>query len=144
MGRAQGLKDSFSSVLGDGRGLRPEQIAASSAPSQWKLGAFPGGKDAPFSSHIKVAIRRMTVLRLWLKNGNEPRTFTSIRRLGQPVYWDTSGLSAVRADMKYLVENGICFREPGRTGIYTVRPITEWPKDHQQQFHAWQKRLDAE
>ena len=133
MGRGQSITDSFAPVFGEIRGIRADQEALSSAPTDEAL-----AKVIPFSPQAAVAKRRMALV-LWLQEHDtgRPRSVWEIKRgLGR------EGPSC-NADVQALMRQGVIgegqVTRKHRIMEYGVLPAEAWTPEHQKAFLSFCK-----
>jgi len=141
MGRAQGAKDVFTSVLGNRRGLQTKQAQFSTAPPAPR----PPRKTAPFAREVSPALRRMHLMH-WFELADLGRP------KGIPYILDSSriydGLHAsakeqqCRNDIAALLKQGLLVKhqEPGQLVAYTAAESKNWSEEHQDRYRRWKAK----
>jgi len=147
MGRGQqraAVTDQFAAIMGNRRGLRPEQVPQSSIPNARE-------PVNPFAQEGVVAERRLELVRWWLHRNNPlidtPMMVKAIS--------DTCGLcerirsecrggpgvqrrlqeSILRGDLIALVKQGVCDVSHKRSrNYYGILPPEKWSQDHQEAY----------
>jgi hypothetical protein len=145
MGRAQGrAADLFSSVFGEVRGLRGDQEGLSTAPGAYRKTVFAHGSD-PADGY-----RRMGLADWMLEAEYSDTLTTDAQNAFRSSGCYESGLpesepevALCHADLEELVQQKICIKRNndvfGGSPLFGIRPLVDWPEEHQKAFSAWCK-----
>ena len=147
MGRGQQgdstVADQFAAVMGNRRGLRPEQVAYSSVPADPKK-----RKTAPFAREQAAAVRRLRLVTWWLDKSNPyaPLQAKQVLRLfgeykdiqindKQILRRHKTQEATCRNDLAALVKQGVCTTVRDTTNtFYSIVPFKEWPEEHREMY----------
>jgi hypothetical protein len=149
MGRAQGLHDSFTSVFGEGRGLRLEQEALSTAPAAPTVA----------SDDQTEVVRRQMKLLSWLLDrqeqmapvGSGKETFYTNPKhaivcsgiYSQKTVAAQESEESCLADLEALVRQGLLVKEEsteqGGLMIYTPVMMRYWSPQQRASYEIWKQ-----
>jgi len=140
MGRAQGIKDSFTGVFGDIRGLRPEQekeLAANTgygSLAEWNVigWSISGSSEDRL---LKLAQWMLTSkYHISAMNADYVSRYSNFYgRLAEK-----ERLLAAADDLERLFQNNVCSRDKEPPAAhYTVIPLDEWPVTLKESFRQW-------
>jgi hypothetical protein len=144
--------DQFAAVMGNRRGLRPEQVANSSIPDARVRKARQKAPQVPFSRQKAVASRRMALLSWWLAEKLSLRSVAAnmvCRRCDayREMFPEHQGLpekrrrlqdSLLASDLAELAKQGV-YEKSSRGGMYahySAKSPEEWPDGYREAFSA--------